>query len=519
MAQADGVVANGTGSAVRADINGQLAALFTNHSGSTEPATTFAFQTWADTNTSTLKLRNSSNDGWIQLARLDGQFDAKTFNGNITLNAQSDLRLADSDSSNWVAFQAPATVASNVTWTLPAADGTSGQTLQTNGSGTLSWSTPSATVDKIEEGNTSAEVVDTGSDGHFKVVTEGTEALRVDSSQRVGIGTISPTTTVHAEDAQCELQLKSTSGTNSAGLRFVPGGQTNAWYIYANGSRNLVFDDHASERMRIDASGRLLVGTSSGTGNSGTKLVLHDSSNPRLRLTNSTTGEAASDGAELLLDGSNFIIENRENANILLYTNGSERMRIDSNGFVNIGAYTIPSATPGMQLYGAGNLIFCKRSDTGEAISFYANSTTKVGNIVLGASSTTYNTSSDYRLKENVVPLAGATDRLKQLPVHRFNFIVEPDKTVDGFLAHEAQAVVPEAISGVKDEIEVWKEGEELPDGVSVGDNKLDEDGNTIPVYQGIDQSKLVPLLTAALQEAIGEIESLKARVAALESA
>jgi hypothetical protein len=66
--------------------------------------------------------------------------------GDVTLNAQSDLRFADSDSSNWVAFQSPATVASNVTWTLPAVDGTAGQVLSTNGSGTLSFSTPAAGV-------------------------------------------------------------------------------------------------------------------------------------------------------------------------------------------------------------------------------------------------------------------------------------------------------------------------------------------------------------------------------------
>lgn len=64
-----------------------------------------------------------------------------TLTGDITLNAQSDLRFADSDSSNWVAFQAPATVTSNVTWTLPATDGSNGQVLSTNGTGTLSWAT------------------------------------------------------------------------------------------------------------------------------------------------------------------------------------------------------------------------------------------------------------------------------------------------------------------------------------------------------------------------------------------
>ena len=70
--------------------------------------------------------------------------------------------------------------------------------------------------------------------------------------------------------------------------------------------------------------------------------------------------------------------------------------------------------------------------------------------------------------------------------------------------------------------MQVWDTNDEanenLPDGVNVGDNKLDEDGNTIPVYQGIDQSKLVPLLTAALQEAIAKIETLETKVAALEA-
>jgi len=151
-------------------------------------------------------------------------------------------------------------------------------------------------------------------------------------------------------------------------------------------------------------------------------------------------------------------------------------------------------------------------------MGFYNSSGTGVGYIETTASSTNYVTSSDYRLKENVVPLTGAADRINQLQVHRFNFIVDPDTTVDGFLAHEAQIVVPEAVSGTHNEVEVWQEGEELPDGVSVGDNKLDEDGNTIPVYQGIDQSKLVPLLTAALQEALNKIETLETANASLEA-
>jgi len=118
-----------------------------------------------------------------------------------------------------------------------------------------------------------------------------------------------------------------------------------------------------------------------------------------------------------------------------------------------------------------------------------------VGNIISNGSSTSYNTSSDYRLKENVTAISDGITRLKTLKPYRFNFKVDTDTTVDGFLAHEVTAV-PEAISGTKDEVD--------------SDNK--------PVYQGIDQSKLVPLLTAALQEAIAKIETLETEVAALKA-
>ena len=139
---------------------------------------------------------------------------------------------------------------------------------------------------------------------------------------------------------------------------------------------------------------------------------------------------------------------------------------------------------------------FLPDGDNAHACSFFNSAGTAIGNITLGTSGTTYNTSSDYRLKENVVDLTGAADRVQQLAPKRFNFIAEADKTVDGFLAHEVADIVPEAISGEKDAV--------------------DEDGNIRP--QSIDQSKLVPLLTAALQEALTKIDALEARIAALES-
>ena len=129
----------------------------------------------------------------------------------------------------------------------------------------------------------------------------------------------------------------------------------------------------------------------------------------------------------------------------------------------------------------------------------------EVGNISATRSATTYNTSSDYRLKENAVAISDGITRLKTLKPYRFNFISDKDKTVDGFFAHEVTAV-PEAITGTKDQ-------------VATEDNQRRNIKKGDPIYQSIDQSKLVPLLTAALQEEIVKREALETRVAALEAA
>ncbi len=201
-----------------------------------------------------------------------------------------------------------------------------------------------------------------------------------------------------------------------------------------------------------------------------------------------------------------------------------ERMRISSGGSLLLASRTSDDFAGAGTLFQDSSggtspvyLYFKKTfSGTRDAIDF-RHSGTQVGSITFSNSNTAYNTSSDYRLKENIVDLTGAIARVNQLSPRRFNFIGESD-TVDGFVAHEAQAVVPEAVHGTHNGVEVWDSDDDLPDGVSVGDSKLDENENTIPKYQGIDQSKLVPLLTAALQEAIAKIETLEARVTTLEA-
>ena len=150
---------------------------------------------------------------------------------------------------------------------------------------------------------------------------------------------------------------------------------------------------------------------------------------------------------------------------------------------------------------------------------------TQTGSITNNGTTTAYNTTSDYRLKENVTDVTDGITRVKQLAPKRFNFIADADTTVDGFLAHEAQTVVPEAVTGTHDGMR--DEEYEITPAVEA---TFDEEGNvlteavdavmgtrSVPDYQSIDQAKLVPLLTAALKEAIAKIEALETRVAALE--
>ena len=212
-------------------------------------------------------------------------------------------------------------------------------------------------------------------------------------------------------------------------------------------------------------------------------------------------------------------------ADLRFSTVGAERMRIDSSGNLLVGT-TSPTTT------GVGGATFYPTSfnrtilslgstttGNGAEVVWFYNPNGRVGRIETNASSTSYITSSDYRLKTDAQPMTGASARVQALNPVNFEWIVDGSR-VDGFLAHEAQEVVPEAVSGTKDAMR--DEEYEVTPAV------LDDDGNvvteavmgtrSVPDYQGIDQSKLVPLLTAALQEALTEIADLKARVTALEA-
>ena len=199
-------------------------------------------------------------------------------------------------------------------------------------------------------------------------------------------------------------------------------------------------------------------------------------------------------GNELVLDAdADTSIHSDTDDQIDFKTGGTDRMLIDSVGRLRFNTSNAKAkATFGHA--GATDFgIALENSDSGSAsqisIRFQRNTNTDVGSITTTNSATAFNTSSDYRLKENVDYTFDATTRLKQLKPCRFNFIIDSDKTVDGFLAHEVSIIVPEAVTGTKDAV--------------------DDNGDAI--YQGIDQSKLVPLLVKTIQE-------LEARITALES-
>jgi len=181
-------------------------------------------------------------------------------------------------------------------------------------------------------------------------------------------------------------------------------------------------------------------------------------------------------GNELVLDAdADTSIHSSVDDQIDFKCGGTDRLSVNGSGHCT---YTFDAST------GSGIVINDTNSSSSSLnIQFFKRNSSEVGKIVTTNSSTSYSTSSDYRLKENVSYTWDATTRLKQLKPARFNFKVDADKTVDGFIAHEVSSIVPEAITGEKD-------GEEM---------------------QGIDQSKLVPLLVKTIQE-------LEARIAALES-
>jgi hypothetical protein len=354
----------------------------------------------------------------------------------------------------------------------------------------------------------------------FKFGTAQTEKMRIDSDGDVLVGlTTALSTQAGSIQAAGPIIAKSyinAHTSNATVIEYISNVSKIRAYGATSGSGILAFntggggDAADSEAMRIGTSGNVYIGQTSGS----EQLGVSGGTNAQTLSTNSTNSngnmvQIKCSGTTKLFLGSagSFITGNTGTTNQGIRAEGSllfaagghtERMRIDSSGNVLIGVNTTGSTSEGMTIRpgnestlfrDSGFVFLIGGGQSGQRLIDFRQGGTSIGHISKsGTTNVSYSTSSDYRLKENVVAISDGITRLKTLKPYRFNFKADADRTVDGFFAHEVTAV-PEAIAGTKDEV--------------------DSDNN--PVYQGIDHSKLVPLLVAAVQELITKVETLEA--------
>lgn len=337
----------------------------------------------------------------------------------------------------------------------------------------------------ISTGATANPIIFTGGTG-----SANREDMRIDSSGNVGIGDSAPSQKLNVSgnlmlEGSDQFLYLTNAGTGNSGIYIR--GRTATAELRSHTTGIFTWEVTGSEKMRIDSSGNVGIGTASPSAKldiAGNQIfsaanpqIQFNAGGPIIRLPSANTLAFLTDSSNerMRLDSSGSLFINRTTAV------NAEKFSVGNNGQVAYFRCTVNANHDNIQMSHS----YATGGQTATQISIQNAALSQVGSIKSTASSTSFNTSSDYRLKENVIDIADGITRVKQLLPKRFNFIVNADKTVDGFLAHEAQAVVPEAVTGEKD-------GEEM---------------------QGIDQAKLVPLLTAALQEAIAKIETLEQRL------
>ena len=400
--------------------------------------------------------------------------------------------------------------------------------------------------------------------------TNSSERMRITSAGNLGIGNTNPSSplTVTSNSGANALSLRARSNDDYAFLQFHDhAGSTLRGQIFNhNGAIGFSTSSSSTERMTITSEGNLGLGTTSPTnyGSSYKTLAVNGSSAASIEgfVNGTLTGYFQSYGGYV-------IFASKTNVPLFLAQNDTVRAAIDTSGNFHVGK-TAVNNNAGCTLYDHGQAYFVTgageatllvnnsggSNSTNTLIQFYRNSS-GVGTVTTSGTSTSYNTSSDYRLKTDVQQMTGASARVQALNPVNFEWIADGTR-VDGFLAHEAATVVPEAVHGTKDAMK----DEEYEISAATGEiytpleaAYVDEDGEEVDATdevihstdvvepetlaegqlwrqtteavmgtrsvidpQGIDQAKLVPLLTAALQEALTEITSLKARVTALEA-
>jgi hypothetical protein len=346
--------------------------------------------------------------------------------------------------------------------------------------------------------------------------TASTERMRITSSGNVGIGTSSPDVLLHVsgntnsviaskvENLSAGTIAQARSEYVSTGYTFIVGSSNNSslgagGFLYTTGAQPIAFFTNNAERMRIDSSGNVGIGSTNPSyklfviGNTGDLVQFTDNVNQSIRFGVTTTG----------------IYYNNPNSGYQAWQiGGTERMRIDSSGNVGIGTssftalFTASGSANATKIQAiqtaAGGYNFASNAANNSGTYYHFDFTeagTQRGSITSNGSSTTYATGSDYRLKENIEPMTGALAKVSQLKPCTYIW-KSTGKQGEGFIAHELQAIVPDAVVGQKDAV--------------------NEDGSIKP--QGIDTSFLVATLTAAIKELNAKVDAQAARIAALES-
>jgi hypothetical protein len=557
MAQHDYVIDNQSGAAFRADLNNGLAAIVSQNSGTSQPSTTYAYQWWADTTTGLLKIRNAANNAWITVGTL----------------ASANLGLLPSAGTLIAALGDASTPGITFTGDLntgvysPGADQVA---ISTNGTGRLFIDSSGRAL----IGTSSAAGVD----------NENIPAILVSSASSAAAGR--GVQCVHyggtTASAASFIGLRRSRGTSADSYTSVQNGDTlgsyrfygsdgSGWVLAAgidafvdgtSGANDmpgrLVFSttsDNASsptERMRIDSSGRVGIGTTpanQGAGNN--HLQVHSGSSAAyFSVTNSTTGASAdTNGFNIVQVGLDSYLLNRSNGALLLLTNGTERARIDSSGRLLVGTSSSLDSTSQIQNYvSSGQTRIFTRSDNlsnGNGCSFqalaYVNSanpryaelavykhsgiTNACGFLSLNCEDAAFNylwvdnsdvlristndahigttsgtvvgaQTSDERIKNILGPVEYGLAEIKQLDPVSYALKSDPEQVPHlGFIAQQVNPIIPESVFDTDDHIE--GEPEDAP-------TKL-----------GMEYVALIPVLVNAIKELSAEVDALKAQLQA----
>ena len=582
MATHDYVIDNSTGANVRADLNLVFQAILTNNSSSSAPSTTAAYMWWADTSNGILKIRNSANNAWVELLQLDGTLTledgavgtpalafrddlntgifssaADTFNvatGGVERMEIGSTAIVLNDGGNDVDFIVEGSSQANL-FHVNAGDNTIGIrtatpdrlfTLNASATTRMNIKSGSSSTAGIEFGD--SDDIDAGfiiydnSNNSFQVGVNGAgEKLRLDSSGRLLLGTTTGASTDSGQGGTLTIAntnpgITLRSGTSNVGSIYFSDGtsgdsQLRGLIQYNHSSNFLRFWTDASERMRIDSSGRLLVGTTTQFGDGDDKLMIENgTTGGRIAFGSSATfaepiiasmhaywADNKKVAAITFFGGSDTT--NKDDGTVRFHTssanNLAERMRIDSSGRLLVGLTStnqdsaivaVSSISGGGQGvitaldsssndFGCGLVVGKNSTTTTSAqrfIQFYSDTLTQpMGGIVgNGTENVQFTTLSDERYKKNIKPISNILEKINKLNKISFDWKHKEESVNAGFIAQNVQEIFPEYVV----------------------DNIGNDEANKKMGTTGGMSAGYIAVLTAAIQE-------LSAKVAALEAA